>query len=467
MLAGRGFDFLLLLAAGGILIFQLCVPPIVGLADDGDFARILIPVGIDYPTHVYKEMYWSHITPVYRLVEPGQKARYLSAETPLAAMARFITVHALGRHDFDIRALGCLHIAIFLWALWLILLALRPLPLAVRAVAGGLLIFVFTDVSYVAPFNSFYSQTASLLAFLVAAGMAANALVRSGPARSRYLFGYWIAAAMWVLSKPQESVHAPALALIGLLLMGESRRERRVGLAAGVLLCVAGFFYYASTPPELSGVGRYFSLFSEMLPNSPNPARDLGALGLPKEWVRYENTNPYAATSILRDARFQRRFRTFSARRLLGFYASRPRRFGRLLARGFSSALVTRPVYLGNFTAASGMPGKARSRAFALWSDGKAALKQQGRWLVPLLLSGCFVGGLFGFFRSSSPMRRRAWLAAALLAAMAAQEFTVVMLAQGQTDLDRHLYTFHAMLDLSLIIVVATSLSTAIARPAN
>ena len=462
-LAGRGFDFLLLLATAGILIFQLCVPPIVGLADDGDFARILVPLGIEYPTQVYQEMYWSHITAVYRLVPPVQKVRYLSAETFLAAVARAFTM-SIGRRDFDIRVLGCLHIAIFLWATWLILLPLRPLPLAVRAVAGGLLIFVFTDVSFVAPFNSFYSQTAALLAFLVAAGMAANALARTGPARFRYLFGYWIAAAMLLLSKPQESVHAPGLALIGLLLMGKSRRERAVGLAAGALLCVAGYFYYASTPPELSGVGRYFALFSEILPNSPDPARDLGALGLPKGWVKYENTNPYAATSVLRDAAFQRRFRRFSARRLLGFYGARPRRLERLLARGFSRAFITRPFYLGNFTAASGMRGKARSRAFALWSDGEAALVNQGKWLLPMLLAGCFAGGLSGFFRSPNPARRRAWLAAALLAAMAALEFTVVMLAQGMTDLDRHLYTFHAMLDLSLIIVVTTAVAAAVGR---
>src|ERR1051326_4996446 len=82
-LAGRGFDLLLLLGAAGILIFQLCVPPIVGLADDGDFARIMIPLGIEYPTQVYLEIYWSHITPVYRLVTPVHKVRYLSSETPL------------------------------------------------------------------------------------------------------------------------------------------------------------------------------------------------------------------------------------------------------------------------------------------------------------------------------------------------------------------------------------------------
>lgn len=166
----------------------------------------------------------------------------------------------------------------------------------------------------------------------------------------------------------------------------------------------------------------------------------------------------------MHDGTFRRRFdESFPSRRLVGFYAARPKRFWQLFERGCARALVMRPR-LGNFVEAAGKPPRAMSRAFALWSDGKAALVNQGRWLLPLILAGTVAGGLAGFFLASGEKFRWAWLAAAFLAAMAMLEFIVVMLAQGQVDLDRHLYTFHAMLDTSLIVVVTTSLATAVAR---
>jgi len=461
---GRWIEICLLVAAAATLIFQLCVPPIVGLADDGDFARIIGPLGIQYPVQEYDRMFWNYITPVYDLVRPFWKSRYVSSETTLVAVTRFVAADVLDSRHYDIRLLGGLHIAIFLWGMGLILTALRPLPPAASAILGALLVFVFTDVAYAAPFNSFYSQTAALLAFLVAAGMAANALTAAGSRRARFVVGYWIAAAALVLSKPQESVLAPALALFGVLLAApDSRRAKAAGAAAGAVLCAAAYLYFASTPAALSGVGRYFALFDELLPASADPARDLRDLGLPEDWARYANTNPYDPASVRRDPAFRKRFdATFGTGKLVAFYVARPARLAGLLRRGCRSALLMRPHTLGNFVEAPGIPPRARSRACATWSDAKEKLRKQGVWLVPLILAGNMAGGLAGFLRGASPAWRRGSLAVALLAAMAVVEFAVVMVAQGRVDLDRHLYLFQAMLDLSFVIVLAASTSVAV-----
>ena len=457
--SGRWIEIGLLAAAAAALVFQLCVPPIVGLADDGDFARIMGPVGIQYPVREYGRMFWNYVTPVYDVVRPFWKSGYVSSETALVAATRFLAADVLGSRRYDIRLLGGLHIAIFLWAMGLILAALRPLPLAARALLGASLVFVFTDVAYAAPFNSFYSQTASLLAFLLCAGMAGNALTARGVRRSRFVAGYWAAAGMLVLSKPQEAVLAPALAFLGVLLAASSsRRAKAAGAVAGAFLCAAACLYFASTPRELSGAGRYFALFDELLPASADPARDLRDLGLPEAWARYAKTTPYEPASGMRDRAFRKSFdATFGAGKLAGFYAARPARLARLLLRGCRLALVTRPHSLGNFVEAPGIPPRAMSRACAAWSDAKAKLRPLGAWLVPLILAANIVGGLTGFVRGSSPSRRRGSLAVALLAAMAAGEFTVVMVAQGRVDMDRHLYLFQAMLDLSVVIALAAS----------
>jgi hypothetical protein len=247
-----------------------------------------------------------------------------------------------------------------------------------------------------------------------------------------------------------------------LLAAPASRRGRAGAAAAAAALCAAGYLSFASSPRELSGAGRYFALFDELLPASADPARDLKDLGLPQDWARYANTNPYDPGSVMNDRAFRQGFdTTFGTGKLVAFYASRPARLAGLLVRGCESALLTRPYLLGNFVEAPGIPRRAKSRACAAWSDAKAKLREQGVWLLPLILTGNVAGGLAGFVRGSSPGRRRGALAVALLAAMAMVEFGVVMVAQGRTDLDRHLYLFQAMLDVSFVIALAASAALA------
>jgi len=77
---------------------------------------------------------------------------------------------------FDVRALGAIHLALFLLGVWLLLRLSARLGLATRAVIALLLALVFCDVGYAAYFNSLYSEPGSFvflfLALAAAIGLA-------------------------------------------------------------------------------------------------------------------------------------------------------------------------------------------------------------------------------------------------------------------------------------------------------
>ena len=160
--------------------------------------------GFQHTTAVYAERYFSFLRSQYAVVDPGWfRSGYHSSETLLAFAARWLHLAFARDALFDLRLLGGIHALLFLLALAGLIRACRDLAPTAQALVAALLVFVFTDVGYVAPFNSFYSQTASLLFLLLTAAIAAEA-VRRGRLSGPWLFAYFGTALLFVGSKPQE-----------------------------------------------------------------------------------------------------------------------------------------------------------------------------------------------------------------------------------------------------------------------
>jgi hypothetical protein len=439
--------------AAVILWLQLFVPPIVGLADNGDYERVIGYAGFQHTTAVESERYFRFVRSRYAVVAPGWfRGGYHSSETLLAFGARYLHLAFGDRALFDLRLLGAIHGALLLVALGGLLRACRDLTLAARALAAALLVFVFTDVGYVAPFNSFYSQTASLLFLLLTAAIAANA-IRRGRLSGGWLLAYFATALLFVGSKPQERLAAPLLAVFGLRLAGVRRghwRPAALALALAAGLCVFSVWYGRHTPYTLREATLFQLVFDDVLVHTPTPAADAAELGLDPEWLAYVGSNPYARNSPLLGSEFRREFlHRVGYRRVAGFYVRHPNRIAGRVARAARQAWNLRPDF-GNFEESSGHPPRTLATAFSGWSRTRARLGERPLLAIALLLGGNVVAAVATYRRASPRGRlfREGLLTMVLLAGLA---FTVCAFAQAPIDLSRSLYVYHALCDLLLI----------------
>src|SRR5262245_51006904 len=340
------------------LASQLLVPPVIGLADNGDYQRIIGYAGFQHTTNDWNERYFSFLRTDYVVAAPGWfRGGYHSSETLLAFAARYLHLGFSKAPLFDLRLLAAIHCVLLLLALGLLIRACRDLRPATQVLVSALLVFVFTDVGYVAPFNSFYSQTASLLFLLLTAGVAAEA-VRRGRLSGLWLLAYFAFAILFVSSKPQEKLAAPLLALYGMCLAGvrprEAWRQSAAWMAAG--LCAFSVWYGRQTPMVLRETVIYQLVFEDVLPYSPAPAEDARELGLDPEWIRYSGVSVFGPDSPLPQKSFRTAFlQRVGFRRMLRFYASHPSRLAGRLERTAGHVWILRPQY-GNFEASAGHP---------------------------------------------------------------------------------------------------------------
>jgi len=458
-----------LAVAATILSLQLFVPPIVGLADNRDYERVMGYAGFQHTSAVPAERHFSFLRSKYAVVDPGWfRGGYHSSETLLAFVARGVHVLFAGRALFDIRLMGAIHVVLFLLALAGLIRACRDLTLAARAVAAVLLVFFFTDVGYVAPFNSFYSQTASFVFLMLTAAIAAEA-IRRGRLSGVWLFAYFGAALLFVGSKPQEKLAAPLLALFGLRLAAVGWRgvwprriwrQGAVWLAAG--LVAFSVWYGRHTPYTLREATLYQFVFDDLLAHSPSPAADAAELRLDPEWLQYVGTNPYATDSPLLGSEFRIRFlHRIGHRQIVAFYLRHPKRFAQRVSRASLQAWSLRPEF-GNFERSAEHPTKTLATRFSMWSGFRERLGAHSLLAIAALLGGNLIAAVATYRRASLRGRlfREGMLTLVLMATLA---FAVCAFAQAPTDLSRSLYAYHALCDL-LIVADAAWFAEALAR---
>lgn len=435
--------------AAAILTWQLLIPPVVGLANNGDFHKVL--GGFSWAAPVADEYKYASGTYHYN---PDNYVGfgYYSTEQLLAAIAIGLNTLVSKAGTMDLRFIGFVHGLLYLLAFRLLLPLLRE-----SWFSSILVLLVFGDVMYVAELNSFYMDVPALLFFLLSAVFLCRALRRQ---QRNDALGFLACALCMIASKAQ---HAPLGLILVSLLALRSRvflpglsRWARVGSV--LLLAAASLLMLKSTPWDYSATPIFSQVFYNILPRAKNPDREMRMLGLDESYRKYIGKHAYSEGSPVNDPTFARKFlSTVSYPRIGLLLLRRPGRAYDLLTIGLNEAGRQRP-YLGNFDRGAGFWDSAESHAFSMWSMLKAKLFE-GRGAVFLAYTTMLAFALpmvIWIRRARLPIG--SFEAALALTAMMLAALLIAILGDP-LDCTRHAWLFLALSDtamVSLIVVVGS-----------
>jgi hypothetical protein len=453
MLRRNAFEFVVLIAAALIISWQLFVPPWIGIADNGDFSRFF-SAGLRYFPMSYEDRYFGWVNPRYEILDGTVPGGYLSSTEILVRVARWTGIWFIDDSVFDIRVLGAQYSLLLLLGICLLLVASRGLPAAQRVLLAILLMLMLTDASYIAGFNSFYSEPTALVFGLLA--IACALLIVIGR-KSRWLVaGYFAASAMLLTSKPMYAPFAVLFAPFGVFLSRRLKLSIVSACLLAVFLCSVAGVYYSLIPSWLRKHASYISVFDNLLPNSPTPEQDLNDLGLDPEWAEFKGRSPYGPDSPLnKSPRLASELRArVGATTVARFYLSRPSRLGELLDR-CSRQILSYPN-LGYYEKSSGRPACSPPRT--IWYGFKGRIFAKSIWTVLGFFAFVIGATVIGGVRASTSRARDLVILFGFLIAVAFLQFFVPALTLGDIDLSRYLVLFNLVFDFSLIILALASL---------
>jgi len=439
--------WILVAAAAAILSYQLFVPPIVGLADQGDFTRVIGRFGYAPEdgtariAFVPPKFIWN---PTARLREWEQP----TSEYVFVGIA--IMLNKLVSHDgkLDIVVIGVVHALAFLAAFARLLLVTKQHRISPFLWIVGLI--ALTDVGYAAYWNSFYAEPASCVFFLLLAAESI-AIYSSQQVSSRQIALWSLWAILWIMSKAQNAPLGVLLTLFSIRLWWWTKEQaaQRVAILGSVLIGAATLINITTIPVRVQRADAYTQMFFAILPESRNPSADLRAMGLESGLVKYSGTAAWSPGSG---------FQGMVESGLIGnqithgaiarFYFEHPARIWRHAKALLPIAFSLRPEWCGNFERTAGRAPGARSTTFTLWSRfHEQVLRRIGKPILILLFVSP-AGAALAWLRL--PKRRHHIELLALLGVCCITAFLVAALGDAWDNV-KHLFLFNLMLDACLI----------------
>lgn len=166
-----------------VIVITLNVPSRVGIANNGDFLRIITPARITYINGESNR--WVRFAPTYKMALRDGKVirdiilpdystfKYLTSQTAIvkASMAVNALVNLITGNDinhYDLLYLGIIHAFIYALSVFFITrFVLHFFGSGAYIVSSAILLFVFCDQGYTLYYNSFFSeQTQFVFTFL-------------------------------------------------------------------------------------------------------------------------------------------------------------------------------------------------------------------------------------------------------------------------------------------------------------
>ena len=353
------------------MAWQLFVPPIIGLADQGDFVRLLGPLGYAPVPKGPEHKYW-YVTRTYVKDPSYREPRWELATSEFIPAGIAIALNTLfeNPYTFDITVFGFTHMVLFLIALARLLYVTGDL--AMYRLVWALILLVLTDVGYVAYWNSLYTEPASCLWFLFFLAESIN-LCKSREISIGPVLRWSAFAVLWIAAKSQNAALSVPLAAYGLGMLRRTCDRKTWCAAVGgvVAICLAGVIMYRSLPPATRVTAVYNAIFFGILPESDDPQSDLKALGLNPGYAQYSGTVAWSpGTGVADGVLVNALLNDVSSFRLTTFYLKRPRRMWRHVRRALSNR---------SFSAAGVLRKLRQVRRPASWSQ-----ERRDRFVEPL-----------------------------------------------------------------------------------
>ncbi|HEY1204690.1 MAG: hypothetical protein ABSH46_15285 [Bryobacteraceae bacterium] len=435
-----------LAVAAAILVFQILAPPAIGLADNGDFAKItgrfnFYPAVDDLSDSAFRYINLQYDIRLDSHIDTG----FHSSEELLIGAALLLNRVVSRPGVFDLRAMGVVHAALFLLALAFLIELLRGERARLRIALLALAVVVFCDVTFSAYYNSFYLDAGAFVFLMLSIVTVLRAVARRRPADTILALFFCL---LLVTAKSQHALLAIPLAVFFIWERHAMWPRRALLGSALATACVLGGGAYElaeGSPPGYTGPCLFNIVFARLLPTAEDPAAELASLGLDQSYLRYMDMDAYMDRSPMRDRGWARSFPTkISFLRLGGFYVTHPGRALGVARLALGEAALGRPPGVGNYDQSAGRPPYAQSGAFSIWSTVRGRLLDVFLWAYPLLFA-ISVGAIAWRFPAGG----------VALGLMGLMEFALGAMTDA-SEVTRHLFLFNTIWDATLFAAVAT-----------
>ncbi|WP_404819873.1 glycan biosynthesis hexose transferase WsfD [Lactiplantibacillus garii] len=461
---------LAVLICAGLAGYLIFVPPINGLADNGDYYRAM------YSNGIYKLLgtdynYFGYVTQKFGLMKYFNEYHSVNFSSQPLFVKLAIGLNKLfySRSVFDIRFMGVVNYGLYLGGIYMLTDALTyPAKRFRNYVIAGLVVLVFGDASFTLYFNSFFAEPQML--GLTLYSFSSILLL----ARQRYqrrwplILIYLVSTLLLIANKSQNAPLALSFVVVtlGLLFLPNFKAQRPYLFVGMAVVLITGGLTYKLIGKEFVDINSYQTFSHGVLTQTDDPSKALAEGGVDEQYALMQNQDYYAkqfATIQASGPYVKKNLLTkLGFAWVVKYYATHLKQFGRLLDLAAADVMITQVKAVGDYTKASGAPPGKQVTFFTLYSQVAGAFFPQKFAFNCLLAMALLMTYAVGFYNDLKNHEFEGILRFFLVAGYLTIFIFVPVISiigDGDADLAKHLFMVPVSIDLIFLLFISDVLN--------
>lgn len=439
-------------ALAAVLLWLFAVPPSVGVADNGDFERVMASAGLYYAQDTAADYFFDYVHPILKLKPIGLwgSGAYATTHVILVRVARLVNRLVYSGEYFHTLSLAFVYGVLLLIGVYFIVKNCKTKNKWVNAGIAAVCVWVFGDATNLVYFNSLYGEACSYVFLLLTLGLGLEA-VRQGGKRWAVVC-FFVAALLLFGSKLQYALLAPLVFLFAIPLARAFGKRRIVAVGLGVTVLVSAVIYFIA-PPQLGKDTLYNSVFYGILKDSDTVAEDVADLGLPTELAKLAGTHAYSdleGIDIKGETFGQQFFQKTGRGKVIAFYLTHPVRLIEKMELTADMAYDNTIGMMGNFQKGDAQVSHQLNTDFTSYNMVKAAVYPNSFWFIVCFYLFYFIYLIAAAVRDTNRSTRLRRLLLLMILLLGVIQFPLPIIGNGEADIAKQLFLFNVTFDIAV-----------------
>ncbi|WP_208985118.1 glycan biosynthesis hexose transferase WsfD [Maledivibacter halophilus] len=450
------FAVILLIVIGGYALF---FQPLIGLADNGDFFRIMAPNDLKHEEDRDVNVFGYFTNRYDKLQYYNElKGRIKSTQNIIIQMAIKIDDFFTRDEKFDIRFQGgiCL-IILALGLYWMVdIIEKMTENKKLQYFLAAMAVIIFGDIGYLAYLNSFYGESISYPFFILSIAVILKFSFEK-QIKARYLFIYFISSFLFMGSKNQFAVNGilSSMLMAALLMFKIKNYKKIIAVSLSVFFLISTALMYIIIDENISLINKYHMMTRGVMLFEPDLEEVTKKVGLYEQYALLGETIYFDSTPIIhpKDELLLRNFYSnYDLISIVMYYFRTPKAFMKIMNLGLKNSFTIRPEVLGNFKKSGNKEFGEKARYFSLWSHFKDNRIPHDPGLIIMFLILCLALCINRILKyrenQNSQMYYYSEIVLIYVFFTGFSQILVSLIGAGDTDLKKHLFITTVTLDI-------------------
>ncbi|NFT92507.1 hypothetical protein FDF86_08845 [Clostridium botulinum] len=369
--------FFLVLIIGSLTLF---IHPIIGMADNGDFYRVMNKSGAYHLNKNSNEIFLGYFIKDYGIYRYNNDYANLLISTQSIFVKLAIFFDRIFTKDYvlDIRFMSVMFLIIEAMGVYFLIKSLinkldnSKYKLIIMLVT----ILIFCDTGYLAYYNSFYGESVNICCFLMSIGLLIY-MIEFDKFTWYNLIAFGISSFLFFGAKQQLAPVGILIAFIFIIIgiyITNKRFTKMLSYILAVIFIVSSMVFYKSITGDFKYINIYHSMNRGILLNEDNPDSILEDFNISTQYSLLQETDFFEEIKLLdpyEEELIDDYYEKFSLGRILDYYITHPKAFIKVLKISFKNGYSIRPKVIGNYEQSEHKEFGAKSYFFATWSTFK------------------------------------------------------------------------------------------------